>query len=216
MLQAVGLTKRYRGVTALAPLDLTLNEGECVGLAGANGSGKSTLLSLLAQTQRPDGGDILADGTSVLGRRSFVRSQVGYVPQRDALLEDLRVSQQLRLWQGLCGVRGGPDEEVLHLLGLEPLMDRPIHTLSGGMKKRVSIAMALLTHPRYLLMDEAFAGLDEGYRGGLTGWLLTFVAQGGALLWCSHESDELRVLCGQVLVLDQGRISQEGFHISHH
>lgn len=208
MLQAVGLTKRYGGVTALAPLDLTLSEGECLGLAGANGSGKSTLLSLLAQTQRPDGGDILADGRSVLGRRAFVRSQVGYVPQRDALLEDLRVSQQLRLWQGLCGVRGAFPEEILTLLGLLPLLDRPIHTLSGGMKKRVSIAMALVGQPRYLLMDEAFAGLDEEYRGALTGWLLTFVAQGGALLWCSHESDELRVLCSRVVVLEQGRVSQ--------
>ena len=209
MLQAVGLTKRYGKVTALSPVDLTLSEGECLGLAGANGSGKSTLLSLLDQTQRPDGGDILADGKSVLGRRAFVRSQVGYVPQRDALLEDLRVSQQLRLWQGLCGVRGVFPEEILTLLGLLPLLDRPIHTLSGGMKKRVSIAMALVGQPRYLLMDEAFAGLDEEYRGSLTGWLLTFVAQGGALLWCSHESDELRVVCSRVVVLEHGRVSQE-------
>ena len=210
MLRAVGLTKRYGGITALAPVDLTLSEGECLGLAGANGSGKSTLMSLLAQTQRPDGGDILADGNSVLGSRAFVRRQVGYVPQRDALLEDLRVSQQLRLWQGLCGIRGRPDEEILSLLGLENLMDRRIAGLSGGMKKRVSIAMALLGRPRYLLMDEAFAGLDEEYRGALTGWLLSYVARGGALLWCSHESDELRVLCGRVVVLEQGRVTQGG------
>lgn len=210
MLQAVGLAKSYRGVEALAPTDLTLSEGECVGLAGANGSGKSTLISLLAQTQRPDRGDILADGKSVLGNRAFLRSQVGYVPQADALLEDVKVSQQLRLWQGLCGIRGGLNEELLSLLGLESLLDKPIRTLSGGMKKRVSIAMALAARPRYLLMDEAFAGLDEDYRGALTGWLLSYVSQGNALLWCSHESDELRVFCSRVVVLEAGHVTQGG------
>ena len=210
MLQAVGLCKSYRGVPALAPTDLTLSEGECVGLAGANGSGKSTLISLLAQTRRPDGGDILADGKSVLGLRRFVRSQVGYVPQADALLEDVKVSQQLRLWQGLCGLKGGPDEEILSLLGLDDIWDKPIRALSGGMKKRVSIAMALSTRPRYLLMDEAFAGLDEEYRGSLANWLLSYVSQGNALLWCSHESDELRVFCGRVVVLEGGHVTQGG------
>lgn len=202
MLEAAGLTKAYRGRTVLYPIDLRLSEGECLGLAGPNGSGKSTLL---AQTVRPDGGTLREGGKSVLGDRAFLRRSMGYVPQEDALLEDLTVEEHLRLWQGLLCQRGALPEEILELLGLGALLDRRIQTLSGGMKKRLSIALALLNHPRYLLMDEAFASLDEGYRGTLTTWLLRYVQGGGSLLWCSHEPDELRVLCGRVILLEEGR-----------
>ena len=191
---------------ALHPASLCLRPGQGTGLSGPNGSGKSTLLKLLAQILPADSGEIYWDEKPVLGDRSFLRSTLGYVPQEDALLEDLTVGRQLRLWMGLCGRSGPPDGEVTALLGLEELMGRRIGRLSGGMRRRVSIAMALLQRPRCLLMDEAFSGLDETYRHRLTQWLLDFLKGGGCLLWCSHSPEELSRVCVQQLRMEGGHL----------
>ena len=207
LLTAAGLSKSYRGELVLHPADLCLREGVGVGLSGPNGSGKSTLLNLLAQVLAPDSGDILWDGVSVLGNRDFLRGTLGYVPQEDDLLEDLTVGRQLRLWMGLCGRSGPLDPEITGLLGLAELMGRRIGRLSGGMRRRVSIAMALLQRPRCLLLDEAFSGLDETYRDRLTGWLRDFLSGGGCLPWCSHNPGELALLRPQRLRMENGRLT---------
>ncbi len=206
MLEARQLCKSYGGRQVLSPVSFLLPPGQCLGLAGSNGSGKSTLLQLLGQVQRPDSGDILFDGRSVLGDRHFLRRQLGYVPQEAALDRELSVRQQLILWQRACDVSGPLPDDILGLLGLEPLLRRPIRALSGGMAQRVSIAMALLTRPRVLLMDEATTGLDRAYVPRLLDWLENFLSGGGSLVWCSHHQEELERLCGAVLRLEEGRL----------
>ena len=206
MLEVRGLCKSYGGRQVLAPVSFVLPPGQCLGLAGHNGSGKSTLLRLLAQVQRPDDGDVLYQGRSVLGDRQFLRRTLGYVPQNAELVPELTVSRQFTLWQHACGLAGPLPGEVLALLGLEPLLSRPIHTLSGGMAQRVSIALALLSRPRILLMDEATAGLDQSYVPRLLAYLEAFLAAGGSLVWCSHHPKELERLCGAVLRLEDGRL----------
>ena len=105
----------------------------------------------------------------------------------------------------ICGIGGGVViKPVLDLLGLEPLWKTPVRALSGGMAQRVSIALALLSRPRVLLMDEATAGLDQGYVPRLLDWMERFVAGGGSLVWCSHQPAELERLCGAVLRLENG------------
>lgn len=205
MLEARQLCKSYGGRQVLFPVSFLLPPGQCLGLAGSNGSGKSTLLELLGQVRRPDSGDILFDGRSVLGDRRFLRRQLGYVPQGAALDRELTAGRQLILWQRACGIAGPLPDDILHLLGLEPLLRRPIRALSGGMAQRVSIAMALLPRPRVLLMDEATAGLDRAYVPRLLDWLEAFLAGGGSLVWCSHHQEELERLCGAVLRLEDGR-----------
>lgn len=205
MLEIRGLCKSYGGRQALAPVSFVLPEGRCLGLAGSNGSGKSTLLRLMAQIERPDGGQLLHRGRNVLGDRRFCRREVGYVPQRAELVEELSVKGQLTLWQRACGLGGPLPGDVLELLGLEELLPRPVRALSGGMAQRVSIAMALLPRPGILLMDEATTGLDRAYVPRLLDWLEGFVAQGGSLIWCSHHQPELERLCGAVLRLEEGR-----------
>ena len=205
MLEIRGLCKSYGGRQALAPVSFVLPEGQCLGLAGSNGSGKSTLLRLMAQIERPDGGQLLHRGRNVLGDRRFCRREVGYVPQRAELVEELSVKGQLTLWQRACGLGGPLPGDVLELLGLEELLLRPVRALSGGMAQRVSIAMALLPRPGILLMDEATAGLDRAYVPRLLDWLEGFVARGGSLIWCSHHQPELERLCGAVLRLEEGR-----------
>ena len=207
MLEVRQLCKSYGGRQVLAPISFMLPPGQCLGLAGSNGSGKSTLLRLLAQIQRPDSGDVLFQGRSVLGDRQFLRRQLGYVPQSAELARDLTVRQQLELWRRACGLTGPVSREVLELLGLESLLKKPVRALSGGMAQRVSIALALLARPRVLLMDEAASGLDGGYVPRLLDWLEhSYLPGGGSLVWCSHHPAELDRLCGAVLRLEEGKL----------
>lgn len=206
MLEVRGLCKSYGGRQVLAPVSFVLPPGQCLGLAGSNGSGKSTLLRLIAQIQRPDSGEILLDGRSVLGDRQFLRRRLGYAPQSAELARELSVERQLTLWARACDMTGPLPEEVLELLGLRELLRCPIRALSGGMAQRVSIAMALLPRPDILLMDEATAGLDQGYGPRLLDWLESFLAGGGSLIWCSHHQEELERLCGAVLRLEKGSL----------
>ena len=207
MLEVRQLCKSYGGRQVLAPASFVLPPGQCLGLAGSNGSGKSTLLRLLAQIQRPDSGDILFQGRSVLGDRHFLRRQLGYVPQSAELAAGLTVEGQLKLWQRACGLTGPVPGEVLELLGLEELLRRPIRALSGGMAQRVSIALALLSRPQVLLMDESTAGLDQDYVPRLLDWLEgVYLPGGGSVIWCSHHPAELERLCGAVLRLEDGKL----------
>lgn len=209
MLEIRGLCKSYEGRQALWPVSFVLPPGQCLGLTGSNGSGKSTLLRLIAQIDKPDGGDVLWHGRSVLGDRRFLRRELGYVPQSAELALELTVGQQLVLWQAACEASGPLPGDVLELLGLEPLLKKPIRALSGGMAQRVSIALALLARPKVLLMDEATGGLDRDYVPRLLDWLEKYVDRGGSLVWCSHRSDELDRLCGAVLRLEDGAFIPE-------
>ena len=205
VLEAQGLSNSYGGVQALYPVSFRLEAGECLGVAGANGSGKSTLLRLLAQFQKPDGGRVLFRGRDVAGDRRFPRRCLGYVPQDNELAPELTAGEQLALWRAACGLGGGVQPELIELLGLEPLLRRRIGELSGGMQRRVSIAMALSTGREVLVLDEATAGLDEAYREGLMAWMEGFLARGGCAVWCSHLTGELERLCTSCLTIREGR-----------
>lgn len=205
MLEIQDVHKSYGGRQVLAPVSLCLEAGEGLGVVGPNGSGKSTLLRLIAQVERPDGGRVLFQGRDVLGDRRFLRRQLGYVPQSDQLSPELTVGQQLKLWQAACDLPGPLPGEVSGLMGLEPMLRTPISRLSGGMRQRVSIAMALLQQPEILVMDEATVGLDRHYGQALLAWLEEFVRRGGSLIWCTHRPGELRQLCGRCLRLEEGQ-----------
>lgn len=204
MLEVDGISKSYLNRQVLAPIIFCLPAGYCLGITGENGSGKSTLLRLLAQIERPDGGDIRYQGRSVLGDRSFLRRHLGYVPQNHDLMEELTVQNHLKLWQSACGLHGPLPEDVLELLDLQPLLKRRIRHLSGGMKRRVSIATALLNKPGILIMDEATAGLDQEYTKRLLCWLEAYLKDNGRIIWCSHHKEELERLCGACLRISDG------------
>lgn len=205
LLEAQGLCKSYHGVRVLHPVSFRLEAGECLGVAGANGSGKSTLLRLLAQAERPDGGRVLFRGRDVAGDRRFPRRSLGYVPQDSQLSPELTGGEQIALWRAACGQRGRIQEELARLLGLEDLLRRRIGEMSGGMRQRVSIAMALSTGREALVLDEATAGLDELYREGLMAWMEGFLSRGGCAVWCTHLPSELERLCTSCLTMREGR-----------
>ena len=207
MLEVQDLCKSYHGVQVLHPVRFTLSPGECLGVAGANGSGKSTLLRLIAQVERPDSGSVRYHGKNVAGDRKFLRTVLGYVPQDAELASELTVKEQLALWRAACGCRGGVQEELMDLLGLRAMLPSRVGELSGGMQRRVSIAMALSTGREVLVMDEATAGLDESYRKALLGWMEGFLARGGCAVWCTHHADELERICTSCLTIREGHPS---------
>ena len=205
MFEIDGVSKSYYGNPVLKPIRFCVPAGCCIGITGENGSGKSTLLRLLAQIEKPDTGDIRYQGNSILGDRNFMRHQLGYVPQGNELMEDLTVHNQLKLWQSACGLTGPLPEEILDLLGIHSMMKKRIKHLSGGMKRRVSIAMALLSSPEILIMDEATTGLDQDYCAKLLDWLENYLRRGGRIIWCSHHQEELARLCGACIRIQDGQ-----------
>ena len=207
MLEICQLSKSYRGRQVLTPVSFCVPAGRCLGITGENGSGKSTLLRLVAQVEKPDGGDIRFDGRSILGDRRFLRKYVGYVPQNSDLMPDITAGEQLRLWRSACGSTGQIPEWLMELMDLQPLMNKRTQELSGGMQRRVSIAMALMNEPQILIMDEATTGLDQVYTARLLDYLEAFLAQGGRMLWCSHHPAELRRLCGSYIQICQQQLT---------
>lgn len=205
MLEVRNLSKSYHGVQVLYPVSFALGPGECLGIAGPNGSGKSTLLRLIAQAETPDSGSVFWRGKNVWGDRKFLRASLGYVPQDAELAPELTVGEQLALWRAACGCAGPGPRELTDLLGLAPMLRSRISELSGGMQRRVSIAMALSTGRDVLVMDEPTAGLDESYRKDLLAWMESFLARGGCAVWCTHLTDELEEICTCCLTVRDGR-----------
>lgn len=209
MLQATGITKSYRGVAVLRGVSFALRPGEVLGVAGHNGSGKSTLLSIVAQAVRADSGTLTCDGADVIGNRAFLRAQLGYVPQQNGLLGDLSVAETLRFWAGCYGVPRDTlfaPSSAAALLGLDALAKKKVRALSGGMQKRLSLAVAMLHQPRFLLLDEVLSALDRHHRKALAQWLAGHRARGGAVLYCSHQTEELRGFCDNVMLLQNGQV----------
>lgn len=203
MLELADICKAYNNTPVIDGAQLRLKPGQCIGLAGKNGSGKSTLLRIIAQIIPPDSGDILEGGRSVLRDREFLRQSVGYVPQSDALAPFLTVEQQLKFWQRAVGSKYPPAQE---LLGLDELLKKKISELSGGQRKRLSIALAMQSSPRYLIMDEAFSSLDSQYRAQVSAWLSGRIKDGGAVIWCSHDLGEIDRLCQSCFLLLDGKL----------
>lgn len=208
MLQVENLTKHYRGRAVVNGAGFVLRPGECLGIAGHNGSGKSTLMAMVAQVLPADAGQILCDGQNVMDNRDFLRTALGYVPQQNGLLEDLTVRQTLQFWRKAYGLPqsglfapGSPAA----LMGLEPLAKKRVGQLSGGMQKRLSVAIALQHNPRFVLLDEVLPALDRHYRDSLHQHLLAARRQGAGVLYCSHEVEDLRRFCDNILVLREGQ-----------
>ena len=197
----MNIFKAYRGAAVLKGASVSLEPGERVALAGKNGSGKSTLMRVIAQRLRPDSGSVELDGRSVARDREFLRKRLGYIPQECELAEFLTVKQQLELWRAAVGAEYPEADE---LLGLGELMKKRISELSGGQRKRVSIALAIQSRPDYLVADEAFASLDAEYRERFAAWMRSRCEDGMAVLWCTHDAQELRRMCGRAVLLDGG------------
>jgi ABC-2 type transport system ATP-binding protein len=184
--------------------------GQTVGLLGPNGAGKSTIVAMLCGLLRPDGGRVLLGGEPITIGTSNVKRRIGLVPQELALYEDLSARENLRLFGALYGLKGAPlATRIDHVLGLVNLLDRARDkpaTFSGGMKRRLNIAAALLHDPELLILDEPTVGVDPQSRNAIFDTLESLQAQGRALIYTSHYMEEVERLADHIVIVDHGKV----------
>ncbi|HYU86306.1 MAG TPA: ABC transporter ATP-binding protein, partial [Kribbellaceae bacterium] len=190
MLHIRGLCKAYGDLKALQGIDLDVRAGEIVALLGPNGAGKTTLVSIVAGLRKADSGTVEVDGLDALRRSAEVRRRVGLAPQDLGVYPVVSVRQNLRLFGELAGVRRtdlkARVDEVAEALAITDLLDRKGGELSGGQKRRVHTAIALLHRPRLLLLDEATTGADVETRGHILELVKELAADGSAVLYSTH------------------------------
>ena len=210
MLQATELWKSYAGRPAVAGISLTAARGEILGLLGPNGAGKSTTVAMLCGLLRPDRGAVTLDGVPVGDDGSAVKRRIGLVPQEIALHEDMSAVANLRLFGALYGIEGALLVErcaaALDLVGLgERAGERPA-TFSGGMKRRLNIACALVHDPDLLILDEPTVGVDPQSRNAIFANLEELRRRGKALVYTTHYMEEVERLCDRIVIVDHGRV----------
>jgi lipooligosaccharide transport system ATP-binding protein len=213
-LRATGLSKRYDDLEVLANLDLELQAGECFGLLGPNGAGKTTTLRLCLGHTDPDGGVIEVLGFPVPASARQARARIGVVPQSDNLDPDFTVYENLLVFARYFGQDDATTKrripELLDFAGLTGRGGMKIQALSGGMKRRLALARALVNDPDLLFLDEPTTGLDPQARHLIWDRLKRLTAEGKTLLLTTHFMDEAERLCHRIAVLDQGRLIATG------
>ncbi|MEW6690851.1 MAG: ATP-binding cassette domain-containing protein [Pseudomonadota bacterium] len=209
-LQVRGLRKRYGEFEAVAGVDLEVDAGECFGLLGPNGAGKTTTLKLCLGLIDPDAGRIRLLGNAVPAQAREARARVGVVPQFDSLDPDFSVEENLLVYGRYFGLKAREVApripQLLEFAGLAGRAGAKIQTLSGGMKRRLALARALVNDPRLLVMDEPTTGLDPQARHLIWERLRRLTLEGRTLLLTTHFMEEAERLCARVAIMDHGRI----------
>jgi ABC-2 type transport system ATP-binding protein len=208
------LVKTYGERKAVDGVSFEIDRGECLGLLGPNGAGKTTTILAICNLITPDAGEIRIGESSASPRRTQTRGQIGYVPQEIALYEDLTGRENLRFFGRLYGLESkalkNRVERTLEFVDLQARADEKVGAYSGGMKRRLNIAAALLHEPGLLVLDEPTVGIDPQSRNAIFENLLALRAQGVALLYTTHYMEEAERLCDRIGIIDDGRILAEG------
>jgi ABC-2 type transport system ATP-binding protein len=202
------VSKRFGAVQALAGVDLEVAQGEFFGLLGPNGAGKTTLISALAGLVRPDAGRLDVMGHDVVADYRGARRQLGVVPQELVFDPFFSVRESLEIQSGYFGMRNNAAwiDEILHNLDLTTRADTNMRALSGGMKRRVLVAQALVHRPPVIVLDEPTAGVDVELRQGLWQFVRRLNREGHTIVLTTHYLEEAESLCGRIAMLKQGRI----------
>lgn len=203
------VTKRYGGVTAVSDLTLEIEQGGVFGLLGPNGAGKTTTVEMMEGLRSPDQGTVRVLGQDPCGSDSKVKERIGVQLQIGAFYDKLRVQELLDLF-GAFYPRRLDTGSLLKRFSLEQKRKAPYHTLSGGLKQRVALALALVNDPTILFLDELSTGLDPHARRELWENVTQLAAEGRTILLTTHYMEEAEVLCNRVGVLNQGRLVAVG------
>jgi ABC-2 type transport system ATP-binding protein len=205
-----GVKKSFGAVRALAGVDLSVERGEALALLGPNGAGKSTLINVIAGLSRADAGTVSVLGHDVVRDYRAARRGLGVVPQELVFDPFFEVREVLRLQAGYFGLGREQDtwiDELLAALGLADKAGAPMRTLSGGMKRRVLVAQALVHRPGVVVLDEPTAGVDVEMRRALYRLCENLLADGRSIVLVTHHFEEAEALCHRVAVLVKGRIA---------
>ena len=214
LIRARGLTKRYGSLTAVDSVDFDIYPGQCFGFLGPNGAGKTTILRMISCVSPVTRGHLTVDGLDVRGNGRSIKARLGVVSQADSLDPDLNVLQNLVVYAAFFGVsRRVAQRRAREALELFHLSDRAadrLESLSGGMRRRLLIARALLHRPRILILDEPTTALDPQSRHMVWERLALLKERGITLLLTTHNMEEAARLCDRLVVMDHGRVLVEG------
>jgi ABC-2 type transport system ATP-binding protein len=200
--------KRFGALKALDGVSLEIAEGEFFGLLGPNGAGKTTLISCLAGLARPDAGKLTVLGRDVVADYRDARRLLGVVPQELVFDPFFTVRETLRIQSGYFGIRNNDTwiDEILANLDLADKADTNMRRLSGGMKRRVLVAQALVHRPPVIVLDEPTAGVDVELRQGLWQFIRRLNGEGHTIILTTHYLEEAEALCGRIAMLQRGRV----------
>ncbi|MFQ5876918.1 MAG: ATP-binding cassette domain-containing protein [Acidobacteriota bacterium] len=214
MFQVESLVKRYGDLRAVDGISFEVRKGEIYGLLGPNGAGKTTTMSMMSGLLLPDEGRVRFDGIDLRADPIGVKRQLGVVPQETALYENLSARENLRFWGGLYGLSGGAlagaVDRVLEQVGLTSRAGDPVKTYSGGMKRRLNLALGLVHSPRAVLLDEPTVGIDPQARINVLDVVRAVASSGTTVLYTTHYLEEAESLCDRIGIMDHGRILAEG------
>lgn len=214
MLRVAGLSKSYGDIVALNGVDLSIEPGQIMGLLGPNGAGKTTLVSIVAGLRRADSGSVRVGDLDALADPVATGRLIGLAPQELGIYPLLTVRENLLYYGELADLRGGGlrarIDEVVDALDLARLVDRPCRFLSGGEKRRVHTAMALMHRPPLLLLDEPTTGVDVRTRTRVLEVVRGLAADGSAVCYSTHYLPEVESLGASVAILEDGRILVHG------
>ena len=216
LIRARGLTKKFGDFTAVNGIDFDVLKGESFGLLGPNGAGKSTAMRMIGATSQRTSGELTILGKDPEQFGPQIRAHLGVVPQQDNLDTQLSVTENLYIYGRYFGLSRkflkGKIEELLAFAQLEEKRSAKVESLSGGMKRRLTIARALVSEPEILMLDEPTTGLDPQARHILWDRLFRLKEDGVTLLITTHFMDEAEQLCDRLVVMDKGSIMAEGSH----
>lgn len=215
MLQVNDLRKKFKTTTAVDGVNLHLEQGESVGLLGPNGAGKSTTISMISTLLPPTSGEVRFKGSDVLKNPDVIRPVLGVVPQEIALYEELTAYENMFFFGKTYGLSGeklkSKIAEVLELVGLTERKKERIKNYSGGMKRRINMAVSLMHEPELLIMDEPTVGIDPQSRSHILETVRELNREKGmTILYTSHYMEEVERLCDRVYIMDHGQIIASG------
>ncbi|MFA7287992.1 MAG: ABC transporter ATP-binding protein [Melioribacteraceae bacterium] len=214
MLKIKNITKSFDSITALDNISLNIEKGEFFGLLGPNGAGKTTLINTIIGYLEPELGEVSIDGEVITVENTQLRKKIGYVPQDIALYLELSAYQNLKLFGRIFNLSGNELEnkinEVMELVQLSDRKKDTVKDFSGGMKRRINLAVSLLHNPDIILCDEPTVGVDPQSRNAIFEMLHNLNREGKTILYTTHYMEEAERLCSRLAIIDNGKIIAQG------
>jgi ABC-2 type transport system ATP-binding protein len=210
MLEVKGVSKSYGPVVAVSDVSFRVDHGETIGLLGPNGAGKTTTVSIIAGLLSADSGEVLIEGKQVKSDTDPVKLKIGLVPQDMALYDQLTARENMTFFAALYTLSGAKAkhaiDDVLNLVALSDRAGHKVGTFSGGMKRRLNLAAALLHDPQILLLDEPTVGVDPQSRNAIFENLEALKKRGKTLIYTTHYMEEAERLCDRIVIIDHGKV----------
>jgi ABC-2 type transport system ATP-binding protein len=214
MISVRDLSKSYGDLRAVDRISFAVPKGELFGFLGPNGAGKTTTISMISGLLRPDEGTVRIEDYNLWESPRAAKRLLGLVPQDLALYEEFSARENLCFWGGLYGIRRSElkrhAEEILDRVGLGDRAREPVSRYSGGMKRRLNLAIGLVHRPKVLLLDEPTVGIDPQGRNNILEIIRDIAGQGTTIIFTTHQLEEAEKLCDRIAIIDRGRILQTG------